>query len=353
MKYYAMTDAPMAIYGLDVIDPENHIYARLPEEDRAGLNETAAKLAGDSCGGRLRFRTNAKQISVKLRLHSNRVDCLIPLTGSAGVDVYVGTGLRARFCGQVSPKNYTELEKEKKISLQHYAAEAETVSVTICFPRNEPVAGLEIGFPDTAEVLPPEPFTCPERICFYGSSITAGGCASRPGNAYTATVARWLDCDYQNLGFSGSALGELAAAELIARRNFTMFVMDYDHNAPNAEHLQDTHEAFYQCIRQAHPDMPILMMTKPDFRMDSLYNNQRRDVIFRNYMRAREVGDRHIYFLDGESFFAGPARENCLVDGLHPNDLGFYLMAEKVYDRILDILEAGKRKEYHDERRTY
>ena len=47
-----------------------------------------------------------------------------------------------------------------------------------------------------------------------------------------------------------------------------MFVMDYDHNAPTAEHLEATHERLFRCIRQAHPNLPIVMMTRPKYRLN-------------------------------------------------------------------------------------
>ena len=74
-------------------------------------------------------------------------------------------------------------------------------------------------------------------VAFYGSSITQGGCASRPGNSYQAVISRMLNCDYRNFGWSGSAHGELAMAQYIAQQPMSLFFLDYDHNSPSAEHL--------------------------------------------------------------------------------------------------------------------
>jgi len=340
MKYYACTEAPIEICGLDVIDPENKRFWRLTDEDSAKVSEAVRGRSKTACGGRIRFRTNAVSIKIKISVHTLGVDLCIPLPGSAGLDVYTGTGIGAMYRGYVCPLNYAEENKtqEKEIWLQPEKTVPQMVSVTLNLPRNEQLAGVEIGIPDDAQILAPIPFASSEKILYYGSSITEGGCASRPGNAYTAMVARWLDCDYQNLGFSGVARGEEAMAELVAKKDCTIFVMDYDHNAPDVMHLEATHEAFYKIVRTARPELPIIMMSKPDFDADPIGNARRRDVICRTYNNARMAGDENVYFLNGETFFGTMGRDACTIDNCHPTDMGFYRMAEQVYHVIQSVL---------------
>ena len=210
--------------------------------------------------------------------------------------------------------------------------------ITVNLPRNEKIAGGWIEVEDDAQVLAPLPYTREGKLCFYGSSITEGGCCSRPGNAYTAVVARWLDSDYVNYGFSGHAMGEDAMADIIAKRDFSCFIYDYDHNAPSTEHLLNTHEPFFQKIRAAHPDMPVFMLSRPDYDNAPELSKRNREVIRKTYANAIENGDKNVYFLDGESFFGTLGRDMCTVDGCHPNDLGFYRMAEAVYGAILKVM---------------
>ena len=99
----------------------------------------------------------------------------------------------------------------------------------IYFPRNEVVTGLAVGVDDDAVVEPPTPFRHAKPVVFYGSSITEGGCCSKPANAYSAFLSRWLDFDCINLGFSGAARGEPAMADFIATLDMSVFVLDYDH----------------------------------------------------------------------------------------------------------------------------
>ncbi len=338
MKYYSFTEAPIQICGLDHIDPANQNYWRMHDEDSAKVSEAVQGRSKTAGGGRVRFRTNAAKISIRITVHTLGVDLCIPLPGSAGLDVYTGTGMGAKYRGYVCPTNYTDKTQEKEIWL-HPEFQGDKISdVVLNLPRNERLAGVEIGIPDDCTIEAPLPFTSAEKLLYYGSSITEGGCASRPGNAYTAMVARWLDCDYQNLGFSGVARGEEAMAEHIAKQDCTIFVMDYDHNAPDARHLEATHEPFYKIIRNARPTLPIIMMSKPDFDADPVGNAKRRDVIYRTFVNARMAGDENVYFIDGESFFGLLGRDSCTIDNCHPNDLGFFRMAEQVYRVIASII---------------
>lgn len=336
MKYYSCTDAPIKIYGVEVIDAANQIFWRLPDEESRLVSEDVRGRSKSACGGRIRFRTDADSVNIRLGLHTLGVDICMPLPGASGLDVYTGAGIYAKYRGYVAPGNYSEEAKvtEKEVPLRFCGEPKEMRDVTLNLPRNERISEVTIGFPDDAKVEEPTPYADRRRICYYGSSITEGGCATRPGNAYTAAVSRWMDCDYVNFGFSGMARGELTMADIIAKRKFDIFVYDYDHNAPNAEHLEATHEPFYRRVREQCPDLPILMMSKPDFDADPVGNARRRDVIYRTYVNARAAGDEKVWFLDGESFFGVVGRESCTVDNCHPNDLGFYRMAEAVW-RVL------------------
>ncbi len=335
MKTYCFTESPIEIYGLEVIDKETKSYWRLPDEETAPVSDFIRDRSKTACGGRVRFRTDSENVTIKMELAGNGVDPCMAVCASAGADVLAGTGLHSRYIGQINPRNYENLEPELTFKL-----DGSMQQVTVNLPRNERITGVWISIDDDAQLLAPLPYSRKGKLCFYGSSITEGGCCSRPGNAYTAAVARWLDSDYVNYGFSGNARGEDAMADIICKRNFTAFIYDYDHNAPDAAHLEKTHERFFKRVRAAHPDMPVIFMTKPDFDSDPETNTARREVIRRTYTNAIAAGDKNVYFLDGEQFFGTFGREMCTVDGCHPNDLGFFRMAEQVYGVLVSALNA-------------
>ena len=170
---------------------------------------------------------------------------------------------------------------------------------------------------------------------FYGSSITQGGCSSRPGTTYQAIASRRLDFDYINLGFSGNAKGEQVMVDYLASLPMSVFVCDYDHNAPSVDHLAATHENLYRNIRKAHPHIPVIFMARPLFYPDA-DALARLEVIKTTYENAKRAGDTNVYLLDGPTLMA-MAGDDGLVDGAHPNDLGFASMAKAVGDVLEKI----------------
>lgn len=336
MKYYEITDAPIKIYGLAVTDAANRRFWKLPPEmlERMPQYEFLGKRA---VGGRVRFCTDSQKLFIRMTLAQIKEDINIPLSGSAGADIYLGKGMESRFLGYIAPDRHVmeEITVEKT-----FQKSAEMEVVTINLPRNDHLLAMEIGIEDTARIDVAPEYTISAPIVFYGSSITEGGCASRAGNAYTSIVSRWLDADYYNYGFSGSARGEKEFAEYIASlQDISAFVLDYDHNTKTAAELADTHEAFFKIVRAAHPDLPILMMSKPDVDKVGVEAKERMQVIHRTYLHAKKAGDTKVWFLDGGKFFGECGRAECTVDGTHPNALGFMRMAEKVYPVLKEMLQ--------------
>jgi lysophospholipase L1-like esterase len=127
--------------------------------------------------------------------------------------------------------------------------------------------------------------------------------------------------------------------EYIASLPMSVFVYDYDYNAPTAEHLRETHYAGYRTVREAQPELPIIMMSAPNYDKTGYNAPERRDIIAASYARARAEGDENVYFIDGKVHFSTFNADECTVDGTHPNDLGFYRMAEAVASVLEKILK--------------
>lgn len=334
MKTYSCTDQPIEIHGLYTPLLPQHFY-RLPIDVMDATSEGVSNRAKGPAGARIRFRTDSVHVSVRITLDTNQIDWAIPLSGSAGAPVYIGHGQSPRYAGLACPHNYAD-----KTSGLTFTKAADMEDITIFLPRNEVVASVEISLDDDARLEAPTPYAIRTPIVFYGSSITEGGCASRATNAYTALLAKWLDADYLNLGFSGAAKGEPVLAEYIAGLEMSAFIYDYDHNAPSPEHLQATHEPFFQIIRKAQPTLPILMLTKPDFDAHPADAAARRDIVRQTYQHAVEAGDGHVAFIDGETFFGPKDRIDCTIEGCHPNDLGFMRMAQTIYPVLKSMLAS-------------
>ena len=324
---------PFRIYGL--YDPENEKeFKRMPTEVAKEVNSGVKNLHRNTAGGRVRFSTDSPYIVIKAVMPAVSHFSHMPLTCSAGFDIYRDTpdGSSSFYVGTfVPPYDMTDGYESKLTD------EGEGIKYfTLNFPLYNRVTDLYIGVKEGSYLGEGAPYRLLDPIVYYGSSITQGGCASRPGNCYQHHVTRALGIDHINLGFSGNGLGEKNMAEYMASLKMCAFVSDYDHNAPTVEHLEATHRRLYDIIRAAHPDIPYVMMSKPDFYWNKYYVNSReesvarRRVILDTYHYAVANGDKNVYFIDGESIFRGPFEDSCTVDGCHPNDLGFAFMAEAV-----------------------
>ena len=190
------------------------------------------------------------------------------------------------------------------------------------FPLYSGVKELYIGVEEDTVVRPAPAFAAPP-VVFYGSSITQGGCASKPGSAFPAMVGQMLGVDHVNLGFSGSCKGESAMADWLASLPMSAFVCGYDHNAPTLSHLQRTHLPLVQAVRATHPDIPIVLFGRPKASLTE-EEQARRGVV---EATCAAVNGR---FLPNEALIPAEITSWATVDGVHPNDLGFYHMAKAV-----------------------
>lgn len=326
--WMSATDAPIAIHGLAVVGGGK--FWRLPEDLIDNVNEGVCTLARHTAGGRIRFRTDSPYIAYRAKSFGGGQMSHMPLTGSNGTDLFVDGVSYMTFRPNSAKEQWFEGCSDMRSAGMHDIE----MNLGLYNGYTEIYIGVQAG----SLVEAPRPYSTEKPVVFYGSSITQGGCASKPGNCYTAFLSRWLDCDHINLGFSGSGKGEVNIAEYIASLPMSAFVLDYDHNAPNPEHLEATHFRFYEIVRKAQPELPIIMVSMPDSDRDPAGAARRRDIIMNTYLAARKAGDSKVWFVDGRSLFGGRDRDCCTMDGCHPNDLGFYRMAEGLYPALKEAL---------------
>lgn len=324
VRFYRIDEAPFTIYG---IFKENGKYRRLPESLAKTLNPRMYELSTNTAGGRVRFVTDSPYIAISAAMENVWKSSHFTLTGSAGFDMYADNLYVKTF---FPPFDITDgyegiFEFDKK----------EEREITINFPLYSNVKELYIGLQENSTLKEAKPYKNKKPIVYYGSSITQGGCASRPGMSYEAIVSRTFDYDYINLGFSGNAKAEDEIIEYIKNLDMEIFVYDYDHNAPSVEHLMNTHEKMFKAIREKHPLMPIIMMSRPKhFLTDE--EKIRRSIIEKTYLNAVSAGDKNVYFIDGEAL-TELCKDSGTVDNCHPTDFGFASMA-KALTKVLSKL---------------
>jgi len=256
----------------------------------------------------------------------------MPLTGSSSFTLCEVEEERERFVGNFMPtakdkQGFSASLTLKGVGLKNYV---------LYFPLYNDVKSLSIALDENARVKKYEPYRAVKPILYYGSSITQGGCANRTDGAYQALICKRNRVDFINLGFSGSAKGEDAMTDYLASIDCSLFVCDYDHNAPTAAHLQTTHFRLYERYRKQRPDTPILFITKPDWQRDA-EGEQRCQIIKNTYQNAKKLGDKKVYFLSGKRFYGKMDSAEYTVDGCHPTDHGFRRIAEVIYKKMLLI----------------
>ena len=319
-------DAPFRIYGLWRTE-KGKSFLRMPEEVAAAANDGVNWLNHHTAGGRIRFRTDSQVIAIKAVMPDNATMPHITMLGQSGFDLYASDAGKYAYAGSFMPGG-----RDHGYST-YRQTDGKMHTYTVNMPLYDPVEEVYIGLDESAQIEEPEPYAVEAPVVYYGSSITQGGCASRPGNAYQAMISRRLDADFVNLGFSGSARGEQAISDYLASLDASVFVCDYDHNAPSADHLEATHRSLYETYRAARPSTPVVFVSKPDFHPGT-EDERRREIILSTYRYALDSGDKKVLFVDGAHLFDGEFADSCTVDGCHPNDLGFFRMAQKIGDAV-------------------
>lgn len=309
---------------------QDRVYRRLPLADREDLPVAVDQLANHTAGGQVAFRSDSNQITIRVELAGAADMNHMPATGQCGFDLYIGSPYALVHQGtSVYDRLLTRYEA---LLFEH--PESEMRDFTINFPLYQGVKRVQIGLVPEARLEPPEPWSEKERIVVYGTSVTQGGCASRPGMAYTNILSRALNCEVVNLGFSGSGKGEPAVIRAIASiPGPNLIVLDYEANTQGD--LAQTLPAAIDTLRSRHSDVPILVVSRTPSAKDTanhdvLYARKaNRDMQAEVVATRRKRGDQHMHFLDGSTLF-GPDSNECTVDGVHPNDLGFMQMARNL-----------------------
>lgn len=306
------------------------------------ISDSIRTLMFHAAGGRVRFRTDSPYVAVRVTLGNPSAPPHMTALAAMGADLYAkpeGAAGLPLFTASFLPR----LEPDGCVysgCCRFADGWAGRREITLYLPLYSRVRSVEIGLAEGAEVLPPSPYTVPKPVCFYGSSVTQGACASRPGNTYPAILSRRLDFDFRDLGFSGSAHGEQVLARYIADMELGTLVMEYDYNVVSEEELADTHYAFYRTVRQKQPALPIVMMSAPvtapaQGRINRRLMETSRLVIMESYGKAKRSGDAHVYFCDGEGILA---TRDALLDDVHPTDAGMRMIADRVEPYLRHIL---------------
>jgi hypothetical protein len=322
--------APMQIAGLAWFAQEG-LLRRMPAKPAWKLPEAVDSLSDQLPGAQIRFRSNTRLVAVHVKLRGLASNPAIPATAQCGFDLYVGPGGDQRF---MSVTKYDHMLSEYEYLLfDRLHLQPRVLDFALDFPLGMAIEDVQVGVEPGAVVEPPAPFAIDRPVIIYGTSVTHGSCASRPGMAYPSILGRRLNVDVVNLGFGGSGRGEPEVAHVIAEiPNPACLVLDYEANTSGLEHLQQTLRPFIAILRAAHPKAPILVATKIPSSQENFNDTRPQRLRTRDYQKSvvedlRREGDQHVHFLDVGGLL-NPDMAEGTVDGIHPTNLGFKLMAD-------------------------
>ncbi len=314
------------------------MFRRLPLAD--DLPKAVDELAWHTAGAQLAFVSDTGRIRIRAKLQNRSIMDHMPATGMAGFDLYEGPPGCRRF-QSVSRFQFDASEYEYELFTVPQRRMREFL---IHFPLYSGVAEFLIGLDADAVFSLPSPWQDARPVVIYGSSITQGGCASRPGMAYPNILSRYYNRPFLNFGFSGSANGEPEVVQhWTSVPDPALFILCYEVNAGFAR-LKNTLPQALAELRKKHPQVPALVISKlhlnwemresgsPLLRIPEAMESiaYQRGVVD----ALRQAGDPNVYFVDG-STLSGADWHETTVDGCHPTDLGFYRIAENLIP-ILD-----------------
>lgn len=336
--WHSPKSAPFRLAGLPWLNQDG-VYRRLPVDPGVVISKDVDELANCTAGVQVQFQTDSSHIGIRVQLQGSAWMHHMAATGEAGVDIYVGEPLAQQSMGAV---NFDARSSQYEGTLIEFFDEPQVRNITINLPLYKGVDELEIGIKPGSRLLAPPPYSKPGCIVAYGTSITQGGCATRPGMAYTNILSRLMNQEFVNLGFSGNGKGEPELAQLITSiPDKRCVILDYEANCDTPLYKK-TLPRFIQILREAEAELPIVLVSRIPFAKE-IYNPELRakwlerfDFQHQLIMDLQEDGDRNIYFVNGQQIL-GDNWTECTVDGVHLTDLGFYRMASFLHEFLRKI----------------
>lgn len=328
IRFYSVRETDeFRVYGLfDYKNTER--FVRMPEAVAETVSDGVKDLNYCTAGARVRFVTTSDYLAIRTKSLGFAAMQQTNSIAAAGFDIYINNGIRDTYAFSFTP--YNGLQNEDGMCAIR-ALPKGIKEITVNLPLRQSLYELYIGLDETSELTARTDYKFEKPVLYYGSSITQGFCASRPGMAYESLISRRLDTNFQNLGFAGKCHAEEAMADYLSTFDCSVFVYDYDHNS-NPKMLAERHENLYLKFRSTHPTTPVIIVGRPDFYSDfRLFRSdeERREAVISTYHNALARGE-NVFYIDGYALFSGEDREDCTVDLVHPNDVGMVRMADVI-----------------------
>lgn len=316
--------------------PRLRWYDRLPAAAEKTVTSNVWNLSRDSAGMMVRFQTDAPAISVRYKLFKERIALAnMAAMGVSGVDLYARDAKGQWRWVAASKPDKPLVEAELINGLAPGARE-----YALYLPLYNGVDKLEIGVAPEASFtgLPPRPT---KPVVFYGTSITHGASASRPGMVHTAIIGRHLDVPVVNLGFSGNGRMDAAVGDFLTDIDAAVYVIDCLPNM-NAAQVLEKCGALVRQLRAKRPDTPIILVedrryTNEWIRPSQVKFHDANHAALKSVFDAlQKEGVAHLHYIAGDNLLGDDAEG--AADGSHPSDLGFMRQAAVMEPVIRQVM---------------
>ena len=318
-------------------------YDRLPISYKDKVREPVWELSKASAGITVRFHSNSTSISLKWTILNDFDMPHMASTGIKGIDLYTKYNNKWRYVTSagalVGQKKYQNNEVASD-SINEYELitniSSEFREYKLFLPLYDGVTKLEIGIDSDAQIKKATPNT-KKPIVFYGTSITQGGCASRPGMAHTNIISRKLDVDCINFGFSGNGRMETPIIELISEIKASVYVIECLQNM-NIKQVKERVLPLVKIIRKKQPSIPIIFVENMMYKTAFLDKTIETELIQENlalkneYDKILKNGFQNIFYI--EDMKADGMDNEGTVDGVHLTDLGFLRYANYIIENF-------------------
>ncbi len=314
-------------------------FTRLPVKFHSKLSDTVWNMSRDNSGVSLRFATDADKIRVRWSLVRPEIAMPhMPATGVSGLDLYAKSPKEKTwtFIGNGRPHKSDDNE-----ALFVFQDNMKGIHECILYlPLYNGIKSISIGLPSGSKLMKYAPIKKQKPIVFYGTSITQGGCASRPGMVYSSILGRMLNRPTINLGFSASGNMFPPIGNVLAELNPEVYVIDCLWNIGNSS--QDTYDRLVgelvKAIREPHPDVPIVFVGQSliyyDQHPTGMTLSQEASV-----KKLRDKGDKNLFVIPGSELIGTDGEAT--VDGAHLSDLGMQRQAECMYPVLKKLIQSS------------
>ena len=318
-------------------------YDRLPISYKEKVREPVWDLSKASAGITVRFHSNSTSINLKWTVLNDFDMPHMAATGIKGIDLYTKYNNKWRYVTTAGALVGLKTYQNKSIpadSINEYELiknmSPDFREYKLFLPLYDGVTKLEVGIDSRASIEKASPNPI-KPIVFYGTSITQGGCASRPGMAHTNIISRKLDVDCINYGFSGNGRMETPIVKLISEIDAHFYVIECMQNM-DSEQVSERVRPLVDMIRTNHPFTPIVLVENMMYTMAFLDQTIKTRLIQENAALKNEY-DKIIksdipnifYIKDNKDFLLD---NEGTVDGVHLTDLGFLRYADYLIENF-------------------